>query len=442
MINKLKEVTVEDIKDKNILTLGNFYPLKSKDKGFKIVFDSKVILGLIIGYISNQKIEKKFEIDEFKRSCQDSLQNKLSDEQAIAVICKIYFDSNVYLNLSPLMYQIYQSENKEDKSNKAFEMIFKPFLKKMSLNIETSKKVNFIEKHIIDSFKKHCKSNENTKEIHGSYLSVLEEVFLKDFNFLLEREEYFLANIDRFIKFYIFIYASQLALNLKPYFLEKPIIRELYFILNSEKTSQERKKLVNGSYKTLFEKVGYLFPYLSMLGQLATLTDNQDLRLYELLDEIENTQESIQVMDEFTRKFREKRKLENIEICSENIEKSIKSLFKSAYQEFFDKANTKDKIFRDYKNAFEKHIAKDFIQGRGRFGKVCVLNQEMILFLTNLAIGDRDSLYFEELIAEFEKRGVFFDHKSKEALLALFERVENIERKSDSGDSIYVYKTV
>jgi len=395
MIDKLKEVTVEDIKDKN--SLGNFYPLSSKDSSSQMVFDSKAILGLIIGYISNQKIEKKFDIDEFKRSCESSLKNKLSDEKAIEVICKIYFDSNVYLNLSPLMYQIYQSENKKDKSKTAFEIIFKPFLNKMSFNIETSKNVNFIENHIVNSFKRHCKSNESKKETHRSYLSVIEEIFIKDFNFLLEHEDYFLANIDRFIKFYTFIYASQLALNLKPYFLEKPIVRELYFILNSEKTSQERKKLVNGSYKTLLDKVGYIFPYLSTLERLATLTDNQDLRLYELLDEVEDTQENIQVMDEFTRKFREKRKLEYQEIHSQSITEAITVLLDSAYQEFFDKSNSKYTVFRKYKNAFEKQIAKDFIQGRGRFGKVCVLNQEMILFLTNLAIGDRDSLYFEEL---------------------------------------------
>jgi len=440
MINKLKEVTVEDIKDKN--SLGGFYPLSSKDSSSQMVFDSKAILGLIIGYISNQKIEKNFDMDEFKRSCESSLKNKLSDEKAIEVICRIYFDSNVYLNLSPLMYQLYRANNKRDKSKIAFEVIFKPFLNKINFGIKTSKNVNFIENHIINSFKKHCKSNENKKEIHCSYLSFLEKVFLKDFNFLLEHEEYFLANVDRFIKFYTFIYASQLALNLKPNFLEKPMIRELYFILNSEKTSQERKKLVNGSYKTLFEKVGYLFPYLSTLERLATIMDKPDLRLYELLDEIEDTHENIKIVDGFTCKFREKRKLEYQEIDSSNIREAINKLLDSAYQEFFDKTNSKHTVFRKYKNAFEKQIAKDFIQGRGRFGKVCVLNQEMILFLTNLAIGDRDSLYFEELVTEFEKRGVFFDHKSKEALLALFERVENIERKSDSGDSIYVYKTV
>jgi len=442
MIDRLEAIEIDNIKDKNLL--GNFYPLSSKDSSSQTIFDSKAILGLLIGHISKQKIQKKFTIESFKEHCKKSLENKLSDKKYIDIICKLYFDSEIYLTLSSLMYQIYQSNSQKDKSKIAFEMIFRPLLKNTTFNIETTKNLNFIEKHILDSFYFHY--NENKKSdtiIENSYLEFLENNFKKDFLFLLGTKEYFLENIDRFIKFYIFIYSSQLALNLKPYFLEQPKARELYFILNTETTSQERKKLVNHSYKTLLDKVGYLFPYLSALEMLKNLSGKKDLRLYQLLNLIENSEENAKIIDKFTNKFQEKRKIEKKELNSQNINEALNSFLDSNYQEFFDKANSKHTVFRKYKNAFEKQIAKDFIQSRGRFGKVCVLDQEMVLFITNLSIGqDRDCLHFEELLQEFEQRGVYFDHKSKEALLALFERVENIERKSDSGDSIYVYKTV
>jgi len=441
MINKLKTIEIKDIKDKN--SLGNFYPLSSKDSSSQIIFDSKVILGLIIGYISKYKIENKFTIELFKEKCKNSLENKLSDKEYINIVCKLYFDSEIYLTLSPLMYQIYQSNSKKDKSKIAFEMIFRPFLKDIDFDIEPIKNLNFIEKNILDSFYIHCKEDKKNSVIENSYLKFLENSLKKDFLFLLGTKEYFLENIDRFIKFYVFIYSSQLALNLKPFFLEEPIVRELYFILNTEKTSQERKKLVNHSYKTLFDKVGYVFPYLSALEMLGNLSNTNDLRLYQLLNLIEDNQENINIIDNFTTQFQEKRKMEKKELNSQNIKEALTNLLDNAYQEFFDKSNSKHTVFKKYKNAFEKQIAKDFIQSRGRFGKVCALDQEMILFITNLSIGkNRDFLHFEELLKEFEQRGVYFDHKSKEALLALFERVENIEKKSDSGDSIYVYKTV
>jgi len=441
MIDRLKAIQVEDIQNKNFL--GNFYPLSSKDSGSQTIFDSKAILGLLIGHISKQKIQKKFTIEVFKENCKKSLENKLSDKESIDIICKLYFDSEIYLTLSPLMYQLYKSSGTKDKSKVAFEMIFRPLLKNINFNIDTTKNLNFIEKHILDSFYINSSQNKNSSAIEDSYLEFLEDNFKKDFIFLLGTKEYFLENINRFIKFYIFIYSSQLALNLKPHFLEKPISRELYFILNTEKTSQERKKLVNHSYKTLFDKIGYVFPYLSALEMLDNLTKTENLRLYQLLNLIEDSEENVKIIDNFTIKFQEKRKIEKKELNSQNINEALNNLLDSAYQEFFDKSNSKHTVFRKYKNAFEKQIAKDFIQSRGRFGKVCVLDQEMVLFLSNLSIGkDRDCLHFEELLKEFEDRGVYFDHKSKEALLALFERVENIERKSDSGDSIYVYKTV
>lgn len=440
MIKKLDNIQIENIKKINIL--GKFfYPLGSHDIGSQPIFDSKAILGLIISFVSNRKIKDKFDFDEFKKSCSEYLENIVSDVEYIDIVCKIYLDSELYLKLSPLMYQLY---NSKDKSKSAFNVIFKPFLVDIIFNLETNHNLNFIEKHIVKNFFNHCQDNKvSNSSIVPSYLEFLSNTFKKDFLFLVESKEYFVDNIDRLIKFYTFIYASQLALNLKPYFLEKPISRELYFILNTEKTSQERKKLVDNSYKTLFEKVGYIFPYLSLLEILATITEKKDLRFYEILDFIDESEESIQIIDAFNNKFRKRSELESAEFDSKDLKSSLESLLLSSYEQFIKTSNKKIDVFNRYKNAYEKQIAKDFIQSRGRFGKVCVLDQEMIVFITNLAIGKkRDFLHFEELIKELEARGVYFDYKSKDALLALFERVENIERKSDSGDSVYVYKTV
>jgi DNA phosphorothioation-dependent restriction protein DptG len=88
-------------------------------------------------------------------------------------------------------------------------------------------------------------------------------------------------------------------------------------------------------------------------------------------------------------------------------------------------------------------MCKHFIQNRGRAGRVLVFNQDYILMLTNLAIGgERDQLRFHELIQEFESRGVFFDKQSQKVLVDFYERIGNVQRMSDSGDAVYVRKTV
>ena len=64
------------------------------------------------------------------------------------------------------------------------------------------------------------------------------------------------------------------------------------------------------------------------------------------------------------------------------------------------------------------------------------------MLLTNLAIGEKERLRFHELIKAFELRGVFFDKQSQQNLVDLYERMGNVEKMSDSGDAVYVKKTV
>ena len=71
-----------------------------------------------------------------------------------------------------------------------------------------------------------------------------------------------------------------------------------------------------------------------------------------------------------------------------------------------------------------------------------VFNQDYLILLTNLAIGEEDKLRFHELIKAFESRGVFFDKQSQQVLIEFYERIGNVERMSDSGDAVYVSKTI
>ena len=87
-------------------------------------------------------------------------------------------------------------------------------------------------------------------------------------------------------------------------------------------------------------------------------------------------------------------------------------------------------------------ILKPFTQTRGSAGTIFILNQEYLLLLTNIAIGEREKLRLYEIIDEFKQRGVFFDKESQKALVEFYERLGNVEKMSDSGDAIYVKKTI
>ncbi|MFL9494978.1 DNA phosphorothioation-dependent restriction protein DptG, partial [Acinetobacter baumannii] len=85
---------------------------------------------------------------------------------------------------------------------------------------------------------------------------------------------------------------------------------------------------------------------------------------------------------------------------------------------------------------------KEFIQYRGAAGATLVINFDFFLLLTNLCIGENEKLRLNELLIEMRKRGIYFDKKSLVEIINFYERVGNVERMSDSGDAIYVKKTI
>jgi DNA phosphorothioation-dependent restriction protein DptG len=108
----------------------------------------------------------------------------------------------------------------------------------------------------------------------------------------------------------------------------------------------------------------------------------------------------------------------------------------------FEKGQTRSAAQGKFIRATEVELCSTFVRSRGRVGKILVMNQDYLTLLTNLAIGENQRLRFSDLLKEFEARGVYFDKKTQQALIKFYERVGNVERMSDSGDAVYVRKTI
>ena len=126
----------------------------------------------------------------------------------------------------------------------------------------------------------------------------------------------------------------------------------------------------------------------------------------------------------------------------ENIEQVFRQIEEVAIEQFEDSKTERASVNKNYVKELEDKICSDFIKSRGRSGRVLVLNQDYLLLMTNLAIGVRPKLRLHELLIEFEQRGFYVDNQTKQALVAFYERMGNVERMSDSGDAVYVLKTV
>lgn len=434
MKSKLSEITIEDMGTQN--KIKNFYPFRVNDTKKCFGFDE--VIGLLIDYISSKKL-KKFDLEVFKEKCLSKFKENIDDKEAIRVLENIYF-KNDQIEINSLLTK--QTNISNSKTDDLFD-VFKELITNQKPDIKFESNLNFLEQIILDELKKELKPLDATSE-KTSYLPFLEELFSDDLKFLSSNKHYFTRNLESFLELYLFIYCSQLALNLQPVenALSEPSSKELYFILNSETASKERKKIQEFGYEKLYEKSKYIFPYLSLLSIFSKKLGNENLKLYELIHMFEES--DISIIDNFNNLYRKSRSLHQQNESSINLIESFKKLLNSSYEQFKKGQSTRNDVLIKYIKGFENNVSAPFYNNRGRSGKVLVLDQDRLILLTNISIGNRKEkkIRFQELLSEFNKRGIYFDIKSQTELINTFEKIGNIERKSDSGDAIYVKTTI
>ena len=66
------------------------------------------------------------------------------------------------------------------------------------------------------------------------------------------------------------------------------------------------------------------------------------------------------------------------------------------------------------------------------------MTEDDIILMTKICINDKKKLKLNILFEEFEKRGLFFDRDSSKKIIQLYEKLNFLEKKSDSGDAQYV----
>lgn len=429
---------VEQLKPKNN-SAASYFPVSANSANNK--YEWETVVGFFIKSLHNIELEKTINtLDDFKLLCKTQITNKLDGEPFWHIIEKMYFDNEQVLNISPEMQALKvlnpESSNAGDERLTAFLV---GLLGDLQLTQPPESHLNFLEREIKTVFDSPLvtKKSQKLKKFNKSYLPELSEFFQKDLEFLVGYPEHFLQNIKSFLKLYGFLYTAQLALNVRGW-SSQPEVKPCYFILDSEKASKERTKLQLHGHKQVVESSYALFPYLALNESLQD-AKSSIVPLWELVGEL--TSNDIDALNNYAVGFHEDRKLTSELLPAENIEQAITSLIK-LFTEQFKKGATRETAFNNFVKATRETLIKPFEQSRGRAGSYLVLNQDYLLLLTNISIGSREKLRLHELLVEFQNRGVFFDKSSEECLIDLFERMGNVERMSDSGDAVYVKKTI
>ncbi|MFW6016455.1 MAG: DNA phosphorothioation-dependent restriction protein DptG [bacterium] len=441
-IKKLKEsLAIKDEKiglKHNINNKAPLLPFKTnKNADFDKGFNS--LLGELSRLISNNILDKEVEESTIIKSISENVDMNKSDKVTFERLMeKFLFDQdNTIKVFHPHMFQYFKTKGKKEEDIALF--IRDIFFNDVSDDLRSffsKKNKNHILSKLVLSKLSYLKS-ESKATVYINKLSTISDIFYDDLTFLLNHKKYFMDNLDIFIAYYYFFYTLQLSLKLdKINEGDLTSIEKVYYTLDWERTSRSRKSYIRGYNFIRNIARTSLFAHINCLEHLNFLFDTSGASYKELNDLFisksdEEKKELIKFLKIWIREYRKHRSLEAIEHISNDYNQIIKILFESLKAGIPDAAKTR------YAYPIEAIGKKYFLKTRGSLGYMLNITQDFLLFLTAVAVkNERKAL--KSVFEEYEKRGVYFDRYSKEAVVLLLDKLNILDKKSDSGDAQYV----
>lgn len=295
-------------------------------------------------------------------------------------------------------------------------------------------KQNLVDKLLLESIEQIPKKDE--KNTFVTVINKLFKVKQDDLIYLLKHKDYSLKNLDKFFAFYYFQYVLQTALNLEHIKKLKDDVHvyPLYFTLETEKLTSTRKTNHNGFnlVKDIQKSVlvnenllGYLNILINILNQNNGFYSFTDILNFSNDEQQQLNDELIEVLTLYSDAFGKEQSPHN------DLESNL-----LLFRQWLSEDLAKETISRYYLS-IEEIGNLYFLKNRGSLGKTLTLKKDMLILLTALIVKDEKKL-IKEVFAEFENRGVFLDRYSKDEIINFYEKMNILDKKSDSGEVKYV----
>ncbi|MCX2982871.1 DNA phosphorothioation-dependent restriction protein DptG [Halieaceae bacterium IMCC14734] len=442
----------KDLAVSNVNSLNGYFPVRTSVT--ESAFDWEVAKGVVVRNVYRKILAKDMAVKEgegasyskFREVCQKDFTERLDEIQLWEYLEDMYFSQDTFFTIAPecLLFRIANLPVSSPKNR--LGDLFSSLMQDYHNPQPERMKRNFLEQQLVDSLRspdvlKDFFGPRNSKNIEEEpFLPFLTCHFRKDIKFLSDHPGYLIHCLEEFLRLYGYLYTAQLALNIDGYKSE-PAARPLYFIMENETASLERTDLVRNGHQKVSSNIQKIFPYLTMAETLQEVAEDRPrIPLWHFASQLAPL--DTPRLRQYAKDFAEDRDLAiDSDDSNEDPLYWLQQLLKLSLMQF-EKGQTRSAAQGKFVRAAEVELCSTFVRARGRVGKVLVMNQDYLALLTNLAIGEKQRLRFHELLEEFRARGVYFDKKTQQSLIGFYERVGNVERMSDSGDAVYVRKTI
>jgi DNA phosphorothioation-dependent restriction protein DptG len=106
----------------------------------------------------------------------------------------------------------------------------------------------------------------------------------------------------------------------------------------------------------------------------------------------------------------------------------------------FENSPGRNTAYRSFSAWFKEFGRWNYHKLRGSLGGTLKIDKETLLLFTELSIlsTSKDKILTSQLWLELERRGILLDKLSKREVIQFFEKINILEKKSDSGDAQYI----
>lgn len=400
---------------------------------------SRAVCGKNINYFFKEDILDNISNNEYFEISADT------DEFYMNSIIKDYLGADGLNIIHPnLFLYIPLSETEESKG----EIKFAQFLKEIFFdgldfeNFFKGDESDLSSNILIEFIISNLKDLENSETSSTFYVPKPMENVLntikKDLKFLLNHKEFLLKNFNLIISYYLYFYFVQFTLK---FFSKNPSmdVEKTFYLLDWERVGKNRLATSNG-YNIVGNYFKSLLIRMNLVEQLNTLFGENNLILSEMYGYFEDLDTNSK--DEFLNYLKSwinDIRITEYELDTIDLANDFEGLVNNLNDTIIDSYNIKRRSgpVSRYPKPLELLGKKYFLKRRGRYGFMFNMSQEVLMLITAICIQE-DKIRITSLYEEYEKRGIFFDKESTDQIVKLFNKLNLLDKKSDSGDVQYV----
>ncbi|MDU2164145.1 DNA phosphorothioation-dependent restriction protein DptG [Intestinibacter bartlettii] len=443
-LKKSLSMTNEGIKHK-IGVKSKFFPFTTNER---YVINQKETSGTVaelVRLINGKQLDAtEINIDEIIKKIMSLVQ--IEDENDEGYLYEIIKEQimNEDGSRNIFHYKLYNYINSNKKEQKIAKFLYDIVFKNMDYFNEIYNEIqdeDVITKLILEGMDqadylidKRLNKNE---DVYENKLTFITKLAYEDFKFLSTNKEFFLEYFERLVYFYYFYYLIQLCIKINKRFnVDYNKVEETYYLLDWEKAGKNRKSTLKG-YKDIRSRGEDLWVNLNVIEHSNFLMGTENYNLVEIEEyfkslEEDKKKEYLETLKEWIKEYK---------ICTQQEYNDIELDFNILMNEIIKSVSVKlsepgrgRRLFNNVEEIGKLY----FLKSRGgSYGYMFNLTQETVLMLTAICVKE-EKITLKALFEEYNKRGVFLDKESKELVVKFLEKLNLIDKKSDSGDAQYV----